>query len=110
MKRLVWTIVVALAIWGQCTMMAQSGPPKQIAEFSGAAFKWVRAAEPEFQKRHLDLNKYIVLVAEQDDSVIVALRSPDATKEARGNTGTLPGYEVEIRKKDLSIVRSNYVR
>jgi hypothetical protein len=58
----------------------------------------------------LDLDKYIVSVVEQDDSVMVGLRSPDSVPGARGSTGRYPGYEVEINEKDLKVVRSNYVR
>ena len=103
-------MVVALASLGLCTSMAQSGPPKPIVEFSGACLKWIYTAEPEFQKRHLDLDRYVVVVAEQDESVVVALKANDADKGARGSTGSFPGYEVEINKKDMRVVRSNYVR
>jgi hypothetical protein len=90
--------------------MAQSHPSRVVAEFSGASLKWIHVAEPEFQRRGLDLDKYNVSVFEQSDSVIVFLRSSDAAAGAMGSTGRYPGYEVEISKKDLKVVRSNYVR
>ena len=68
------------------------------------------AAEPEFQRRKLDLNKYTVSVIEERDSVAVVLKSLDAIEGVRGSSGSYPGYEVEISKKDLKVVRSNYVR
>jgi hypothetical protein len=91
-------------------LVAQSGPPKVVAEFSGAFLKWIHAAEPEFQRQKLDLNKYIVSVVEQRDSVTVGLSSVDSVQGARGSTGSHPGYEVEISKKDLKVLRSNYVK
>jgi len=90
--------------------MAQSNTPKMMAEFPGASLKWVRAAEPEFQQKKLDLDKYTVLVVEREDSVTVILKSTDSVEGSRGSTGKYPGYEVEISKKDLKILRSNYVR
>lgn len=90
--------------------MAQSNPPKLIAEFSGASLKWIHAAEPEFQRRSLDLDKYIVSVAERDDSVLVTLSAPDIVEGTRGSSGSYPSFVVEISKKDLKVVRSNYVR
>jgi hypothetical protein len=110
MKRFVWTITVAISILVLSALMAQSNPPKVVAEFAGASLKWIHAAEPEFQRKKLDFDKYIVSVVEQDDSVIVLLRSSDSVEGSFGSTGKYPGYEVEISKKELKVARSNYVR
>jgi hypothetical protein len=110
MKRFVLAIMVVIAVLGWGSLRAQSNPPKVMAEFAGASLKWIRAAEPEFQRRKLDLDKYTVSVVEQKDSVTVGLRSPDAVQGAMGSSGSYPGYEVEISKKDMKVVRSNYVR
>jgi len=110
MRRFVWTMIVVVSSLGWIALVAQSKPPKVIAEFSGSSLKWIHAAEPEFQRKNLDLDKYTVSVVEQNDSVTVALTSPDSVKGARGSTGSYPGFEVEISKKDLKILRSNYVR
>src|SRR6266700_5484422 len=64
----------------------------------GASLKWIHAAEPEFQRKKLDLDKYIVSVVEQEDSVMVGLRSFDSVEGTRGSSESHPGYEVEIRK------------
>jgi hypothetical protein len=45
------------------------------------------------------LDKYIISVVEQNDSVTVGLRSPDAPEGAMGSAGRYPGFEVEISKK-----------
>jgi hypothetical protein len=89
---------------------AQTSGPKVIAKFPGAALKWVHAAEPEFQRRNLDLEKYNVSVVEERDSVTVALTSLDADPHARGSSGSEPAYAVEIGKKDLKVLRSYYER
>ena len=54
--------------------------------------------------------KYVVSIVEHSDSVVVGLRSFDSVRGAGGSTGTYPGYEVAIRKRDLKVVRSNYIR
>jgi hypothetical protein len=110
LKRLTLAVMVVISVLGQSALLAQSGPPKVVAEFSGASLKWIHAAEPEFQQQKLNLDKYIVSVVEEHDSVTVGLRSYDAVEGTRGSSGSYPGFEVEISKKDLKVVRSNYVR
>jgi len=110
MKRFVCAAVLGISILGWRELLAQSKPPKVMAEFTGASLKWIHAAEPEFQRKKLDLDKYIVSVVEQEDSVMVGLRSFDSVEATRGSPESHPGYEVEIRKKDLKVVRSNYIR
>jgi hypothetical protein len=104
------TVVGAISILGPSGLVAQSDPVKVVAEFSGASLKWIRIAEPEFQRRKLDLDKYVVRVEERSDSVTVDLRLVDASIGAKGSSGSYPGFEVEISKKDLKAVRSNYVK
>jgi hypothetical protein len=110
MKRFVWAMIIVVSILGWSALMAQSNPPKVIAEFTGASLKWIHATEPEFERRKLDVDKYTVIVVEQNDSVTVGLKSSDAAEGARGSTGRYPGYEVEISKKDVKVIRSNYIR
>jgi hypothetical protein len=101
--------ILIVSTLGYSALMAQTNT-KVLAKFTGASLKWIHAAEPEFQRRKLELDKYIVSVVEQDASVIVLLRSQDSIEGSFGSTGKYPGYEVEISKKDLKVVRSNYVR
>jgi hypothetical protein len=103
-------MIVVVSSLGWSALMAQSNPPKVIAEFNGSSMKWIHAAEPEFERKKLDLDKYTVSVVEQSDSVTVALTSSDSIKGARGSTGSYPGFVVEISKKDMKVVRSNYIR
>ena len=110
MKKFVWVVALGISILGWRELLAQLEPPRVMAEFTGASLKWIHAAEPEFQREKLDLDKYMVSVVEQNDSVMVGLRSFESVNGARGSTGRNPGYEVEIRKNDLKVVRSNYMR
>jgi hypothetical protein len=110
MRRFAWAMMLVGSSLGWTALTAQSNPPKVIAEFSGSSLKWMHAAEPEFERKRLDLDKYTVSVIEQNDTVTVSLTSSDSVAGARGSTGSYPGFEVEIRKKDLKVVRSNYIR
>ncbi len=101
-------VLMAILGWTESAPRAQSG--KLHAQFPGACLKWIHAAEADFESKHLDLDHYTVSVLEQNDSVIVSLSSSDAVENARGSTGSFPGYMVEISKKDSRIVRSNYIR
>ena len=110
MKRLTLAILVVASILGWTALMAQSVPPKVTAEFPGASLKWVHIAEAEFQRKKLDVSNYTISVVEENNSVTVGLSSLDSVPGTRGSSGTYPGYVVEISKKDLKVLRSNYVR
>jgi len=113
MKKVIWMImVIGTSVLAGRTVSAQTFTPKVIAAFSGASLKWILAAEPEFKRRKLNLDNYKITVLEQEDSVAISLSSPDASEEAQGSgsVGKYPGFEVEIRKKDMKVLRSNYVR
>ncbi len=69
MKKLTWATVFAGLILEWTVLTAQSTRPKVIAEFTGSSLKWIHAAEPEFERKKLDLDKYTVSVVEQNDSV-----------------------------------------
>jgi hypothetical protein len=101
-------VMMAILGWSESASRSQSG--KLQAQFPGACLKWVHAAESDFESKHLDLNHYTISILEQKDSVIVSLSSSDAVENARGSTGSFPGYMVEISKKDSRIIRSNYIR
>jgi hypothetical protein len=110
MKRLAFAILVLTPILWWNTLMAQSNPPRVSVEFPGASLKWIHVAEAEFQRQKLDVDKYAISVVEQSESVVVGLTSLDSVLGARGSSGTYPGYVVEISKRDLKIMRSNYLR
>lgn len=67
--------------------MAQSAPPKVTAELPGASLKWIHIAEVEFRREKLDVNKYIVSVDEENNSVTVGLIALDSVPGARGARG-----------------------
>lgn len=102
--------MVAMTLQSCSKSTAQSSSSEVVAEFPGYSLEWIEVAKPEFARRNLDLSNYTVLVVIHRDSVIVALTSIDQPEGARGNLGTHPGYEVEISKNKMKILRSSYVR
>jgi hypothetical protein len=110
MKSFVWATALVISILGSREPLAQSNYPRVIAEFEGASLKWIHVAEPELQRRHLNLDNYVVSIIEEDNSVTVSLLATDAVKGAKGSSGSYPAFAVEISKKDLKVVRSYYQR
>lgn len=98
-------VLAAMAFVGICALAAQFGTR---TEFPGSALKWVNVAEPEFRRQHLNLDNYKVVVIEERDSMDVLLQSNDDVKGAKGSSGTHPDFDVEIDKKDFTIIRSSY--
>jgi hypothetical protein len=110
MKTFLWATVLVISVLGRREVLAQTNDPRVIAEIAGASLKWIHAAEPKLRRRNLDLDKYIVSVIEEGESVTVSLSATDAVKGTRGSSGSSPAYAVEISKKDMKIVRSYYQR
>jgi hypothetical protein len=111
MKTWVLIIVVAtLASFCGATIPRRPASLKVVAEFPGRALKWINAAQPEFEREKLDVSRYFVTVIEEDDSVTVILTASRPSKEVRGDPGPIPGYEVEISKKEMKVIRGNYIR
>jgi hypothetical protein len=102
--------ITTLIFFGGSVFVAQSSAHSTVAKFPASYLKWMHVAEAEFQKKHLDLDNYIVSVIDEDENVTVYIRSSDARDGSKGSGGTHVGYEVEISKKDSKVVRSSYLR
>ena len=87
-------------------------PPSQkpIAVFPGTALKWVAAAQVVIDKKELDEEKYTISIFDEGETVIVLVSAIDEIPGGRGSTGSVLGYEIEIRKQDSEIVRVNFSR
>jgi hypothetical protein len=101
-------IGTALLLAGLGALRAQSGPLETRAEFPGSSIKWLRIAEPEFKRHHLNLDNYKVLIDENGDLVDVTLLSNDDKPGWKGSSGSHPDFTVEINRNDLKIVRFYY--
>ena len=83
---------------------------KRIDSISGASLKVIEAALPKFEEQGMKLDKYAVSVFEQESSFLVVFDDPNRPASQRGSTTTVIGYEVEVSKQGLRVVRSNFVR
>lgn len=112
MRTCIFAVFALIFVGTWKTPDAQPKYPKVAAEFPGASLKWVHIAEPEFQKRGINLDHYTVSVIEDDKTVDVSLISLDADRHAsvRGSSGTYPGFAVEIDKAQKKVLSSSYVR
>jgi hypothetical protein len=110
MIKLMIILSIAVSTWDGRMAMAQGSPITKMAEFPGSWLKWIHIAEPEFQRRRLNLDNYTIAVVERRDFVEVMLTDSQAAGGVRGNLGSVPGFEVEIRKDNKTIVRANFVR
>jgi len=96
---------VLILVLGCNRAIAQHNSFEEKARFPGSSLKWIHIAEKEFKKRQLDVDKYTVIIVEEDSSVTVILEPPE-TDGIRGPVG----YEVEICKKDSRVIGSYYSR
>jgi hypothetical protein len=102
--------MAGLAFLGRRISMAQESASPTVVQFPGTCLKWLHIAEPRVLEEHLKLENYMISVIEEADHVTVVLKSLDAPLGVKGGGGTHPGYEVEIRKTDSQITRSNFLR
>lgn len=64
----------------------------------------------EMAKRHVDLSHYQVHLHETPESFILFTMYENRKPGQRGSDPDFPEYEVEISRKDLSLVRANGVK
>lgn len=107
MTRAIFLVVLLLAT--PVFMSAQ--PTYQIVEsISGKSLKIIEAALPEAVRKHLDVGKYKIVVMQSEQSYLVVFDDPNRPEGQRGSTSRMPGFEVEVRREDLQVIRSNFVR
>jgi hypothetical protein len=108
-----WILALAVLVVAISASIAASAITSQSrieTQMPGSSLKWIHIAEHEWERKEFDLDKYRVLVVEEENSVTVILRGLNEPKGTLGSIGPDPGYEVEISKKTYKVLRSNYVR
>lgn len=105
-----WLMVMGFAcLFGGHLVMSQTTGPTTVT-LPGVCLKWLHIAEAEMRRKNLDLDNYTVTVVGREETATVIFKSVDASEGSKGSGGSHVGYEVEIRKKDSRVLRSNYVR
>ena len=104
--------VLALTLIACCMhggqVMPQNGVPRVTASFPGSELKWTEIAAFEFKKHHVAVDRYTVKVIDEEDVVTVKLVNFEIDGSKTGRA--FPEYEVVIRKADLKVIGSNYIR
>lgn len=72
----------------------------------------IRVSETSFRKQMPDVNlkQYKIQVVREGTSVIVILTAKDLVPGTRGANQKCPGFEVELKSSDLSVLRANFTR
>ncbi|MFZ1086571.1 MAG: hypothetical protein WAN35_16530 [Terracidiphilus sp.] len=110
MRKLLSVAIIAIPMLSMCVAYAEKGRCNDATQIPGTYLKWIKIAEPVFQKNHLNLDNYNIVIYDEPDFITVLLRSTDATCEGFGSTGSHPDFEVQISKKDKKIMHFNYER
>jgi hypothetical protein len=83
---------------------------KVLDAIQGAHFAAIKAAVKVFRRRIPNLAPYKIEVVREGSSLVVIFTDKEGNSDDRGNPGTRPGFEVEIDSRDMSVLRSNFVR
>lgn len=84
---------------------------KMLDVIQGKSYLAIQAADAVFQHRHkADLARYKITLVRERDSVFVTFADKDGKPGARGGSGSLPAFQVELTTRDLKVLGSNFVR
>ena len=76
----------------------------------GVDLKAIQRALPVFEKHGMKVDGYRVIVIEENESIIVLFDDPERSPGQRGSTARMVSFEVRLKKADLTVVGSNFVR
>jgi hypothetical protein len=77
------------------------------------SYRAIQIAAAEFARHDLDVSRYrITVIDNAATSIIVIFVDVDAPDNPgiRGNPGKIPGFEVELARDNLHVVRSHFIR
>jgi hypothetical protein len=81
---------------------------------SGRSYLAIQTAAAELVRNDLDISRYRITVIEAETALFVIFIDadvPDDTKRGvRGNPSRIPGFEVELTRNNLRVVRSHFIR
>jgi len=90
--------------------MTDNAKPEVIDAIRGKSFLAVQAASQELARHNLDIVGYKITLVMKGESVVVIFTDQNAPPGVRGSGGVKPGFEVELNARDLSVIRSYFVR
>lgn len=87
-----------------------SATSKERGSILGVDLKAIQAAIPAFEEHGMKIDGYRVIVIEEKESLIVLFDDPERSPTQMGSTKRMVSFEVRLRKADLSIIESHFVR
>jgi hypothetical protein len=87
-----------------------ASPFRERGSILGVDLKAIQAAMPEFEKRGLKIDRYKIIVFEDGEVVFVIFDDPQRPPGQKGSTERMSTFEVRLKRTDLSVVGSNFVR
>jgi hypothetical protein len=100
----------AAILLGVVALAHAEAPMKEVGSIAGTTLKVIEAATPKLAEQNLRVEDYAVTVFEKDSSFLVLFTDPKQPPGQRGSTTTTIGFEVEISKTGLQVVRANFMR
>ena len=81
---------------------------------SGRSYAAIQAAVAEFEGHASNIERYRIIVEEMQNSWIVLFIDADVTDEerrrVRGSPGKLAAFAVELKRDNLQVISSHFVR
>ena len=91
--------------------METIGTYDEVVKIKGEHARIILATDPEIKKRNLDLERYEIAIIDSNELWVVLFEPKGALRGTRGSPlKGVPGFTVELRKGDLSVLRSYFVR
>jgi hypothetical protein len=79
----------------------------ETANIQGEHVRIIQVTEPEFKKRNFDITLYEVIIIDSNEKWLVLYRAKGTPRGTRGSpVKGAPGFTVEVRKSDLSVIGS----
>ena len=102
--------LLALPLLGAESPKVPSTAFKERGSILGVDLKAIQAALPVFEKQGMKVDGYRVIVIEEKESILVLFDDPERSPGQFGSTVRMVSFEVRLRKPDLTVAGSNFVR
>jgi hypothetical protein len=111
MNKLQYWYLMMVGLWWLMGLTTLKADPAVIDSITGKGFRIVEAAVPKAIEAKVDLDKYTVSVMDLgEESYYVVFADPKRPPGLVGASLKNPSFQVEIRKIDLRVISSNFVR
>jgi hypothetical protein len=101
-----------LVVWCLWPPLMAGAAEHLVETISSRGFQAIQVASQELERHNLHVADYRITVWHEGASVFVLFGDPNADPGQRGccSDNKLVGFEVELRRNDLTLVRSHFSR